>query len=180
MVTVMPAAPIDGAGVLPDDLVDQYIKPDVDQVALLDAFRLTAIDWVERHTARSLERRRWVALFDGFGDDLHLPREPVHDVAALGYVDAAGTAIDGTGLLRLVGAQVLPAVGVRWPRTAPQLGAVIITFEAGYEDVAIEAPGLQIAALMLMKHLYDGGSLDDVPATVTMLLDQQYRTPVMS
>jgi hypothetical protein len=52
-------------------------------------------------------------------------------------------------------------------------------FEAGYDDVASEAPALQIAALLMMLHLYVGGSLKDVPNTVTLLLDTQYRTPVI-
>lgn len=179
MVTIMPAAPLDGPAILPDVLVNQYVKPGGDQAALLDAFRLTALDWVERHTSRSLKRRRWIAMYDGFEDVMRLPREPVRDVVALGYIDQSGTAANGAGLWRTVGAQVLPAVNVRWPQTADRVGSVIVTFEAGYDDVGVEAPALRIAALMLMKHLFDGGSIDDVPATVTLLLDAQYRTPVI-
>lgn len=179
MVTIMPAAPLDGLAVLPEALVDQYIKPGRDQAALLSAFRLTALDWVERHTKRSLARRQWVAMFDGFDDVLRLPCEPVRDVASVSYVNATGLPTSGTGIWRLSGAHIVRAFGSQWPVTADRAAAVTVTFDAGYDDVGTEAPALQIAALMLMKHLFDGGSIDDVPATVTMLIDAQYRTPVI-
>lgn len=179
MVTIMSAAPLDGAAVLPDALVDQYVKPGADQLLLLAAFRLTALGWVEGHTAQSLIRRRWVATFDGFDDVMRLPRDPVRSAISLAYFDQADVLTSGDGLWRIVGSQLLPAVGTTWPVTADRGSAVQVTFEAGYDNVATEAPALQIAALLLMKHLFDGGSIEDVPATVTLLLDAQYRTPVI-
>ena len=179
MVTNTSAAPIDGPAILPNALIDQHIKPASDQAALMDAFRLTALDWVEKHTAHSLQRRRWVVMYNGFADMPRLPREPVRNVVSVGYVDRNGVSVDGTGLWRLSGAQIVPAANGRWPETAECSDAVTITFEAGYDDVASEAPALQIAALLLMLHLSVGGSLKDVPNTVTLLLDEQYRTPVI-
>lgn len=180
MVTIKPAAPLDGAALLPDALVDQYVKPGADQMLLLAAFRLTALGWVEGHTAQSLMRRRWVATYDGFANVMRLPREPVRSIVSLAYFDQAGNPTSVDGLWRIVGSQLLPAVGTTWPATGDRGSAVRVTFEAGYDDVATEAPALQIAALLLMKHLFDGGSIEDVPATVTLLLDAQYRTPVIA
>lgn len=179
MVTIMPAAPLNGAAVLPDALVDQYVKPAADQAALLNAFRMTALTWVEGHTKRSLVRRRWVAMFNGFADVMRLPCEPVRSVVSLGYFNQAGISTSGDGLWRLSDAYILPAGNTSWPAAADCRDAVQVTFEAGYDDVASEAPALQVAALLLMKHLFDGGSIEDVPATVTLLLDAQYRTPVI-
>lgn len=179
MVTITSAAPIDGPAILPNALIDQHIKPGDEQAALMNAFRLTALSWVENHTSHSLKRRRWVAAYNGFDDKLRLPREPVRDVISVGYVDRNGVTADSAGLWRLAGAQIVPAVNARWPETADCTDAVTVTFEAGYDDVATEAPALQVAALLLMLHLYVGGSLKDVPNTVTLLLDTQYRTPVM-
>ena len=179
MAKIIPAAPLDGPAVLPDVLIDQYVKPGVNRAALIDALRLTAVGWVEQHTARSLARRPWMAVFDGFGSGMLLPRDPVRSVVSLGYIDATGATVDGVGLWRLAGSQILPAIGGQWPSARTCGGAVTVIFEAGYDDVASEAPGLQIAALMLVKHLFDGGSLDDVPATVSLLIDEPYRTPVM-
>lgn len=180
MVTFMPAAPIDGAAVLPGYLIDQYLKADNDdQAGLIYALRLTALSWVERHTSRSLQRRRWVAMFDGFDTVMRLPVEPVSSVFSVGYVDADGNTVDAAGSWQAAGDHLFPMSGLRWPTTASRPGAVIVAFEAGFVDVSIEAPALQIAALLMMKHLFDGGSFEDVPATISMLLDTQYRTPVM-
>ncbi len=180
MVTIVPAAPLDGAVALPDALVEQYIKPDNDEQALLlTALRSAALGWVEGYTGLSVQRRLWVAMFDGFDDVVRLPREPVQSVTAVAYVDQAGLVVDGVGTWRLSGRNLLPQPGAHWPNTARQPGAVTVSFEAGYLNVAVEAPALQIAALLLTKHLFDGGTTTDVPSTVTLLLDEQYRTPVM-
>lgn len=177
----MPAAPLDGPALLSDALVDQFVKAEGgEQAALLDALRLTALGWVERHTSRSLQRRAWVAMFDAFDPVMRLPCDPVRSVVALGYVDPAGLVIDGVGTWQLIGGNLYPLAGRSWPGTARRAGAVVVRFEAGYDDVATEAPALQIAALMMVQHLFAGGALDDVPATVGLLLDEQYRTPVMA
>lgn len=167
----MAAAPIDGPAMLPDALIDQYVKPGEGQELLIDSLRLTALLWVEQHTGHALTRRAWTAAFDGFDDPLWLARAPVHGVSAVAYSggDAAAVAQwDRSG-------RVTPVAGQHWPAGG---GPVSVTFDAGYDDVAVEAPALRVAALLLVKHLFDGGSVDDVPATVTALLDAQYRTPV--
>jgi hypothetical protein len=48
-----------------------------------------------------------------------------------------------------------------------------------FTDLGTDAPGLQIAALLMLRHLFDGGDVDDAPAAARLLIDQQYRTPVM-
>ena len=48
-----------------------------------------------------------------------------------------------------------------------------------FVDLGRDAPGLQIAALLMLRHLFDGGGVDDAPAAARLLIDQQYRTPVM-
>ncbi len=42
MANLVAAAPIDGAAVLPDALIEQYVKPGDDQAMLIDSLRLTA------------------------------------------------------------------------------------------------------------------------------------------
>jgi uncharacterized phiE125 gp8 family phage protein len=179
VVTLISAAPIDGLAALPDDLINQYVKPHADQAALITVSRLAALGWVEQHTSHSLSLRRWIAMFDSFSDTLRLPREPVRNVLSVGYVDPSGVARDAEGSWQFVGSHLIPAAGSQWPETARRTGAVIVTFEAGYEDLAIEAPALQIAALMMVQHLFAGGSLADVPTTIALLIDTQYRTPVL-
>jgi uncharacterized phiE125 gp8 family phage protein len=180
VVTLISAAPLEGPSILPDDLIEQYVKPGGGQEALLDAFRLTALEWVERHTCHSLARRTFVAVLDSFAASVRLPREPARSITELSYIDVAGQPIVGTDLFQLVNGNVLLSVGLSLPRTVDRRDAITVTFEAGYDDLAVEAPALQIAALMIVKHLFDGGSLSDVPATVVMLLDGQFRTPVLA
>ncbi|MGT2515119.1 hypothetical protein ACVOMT_13625 [Sphingomonas panni] len=171
MVTITAAAPIDGPAVLPDALIEQYVKPGEGQELLVDSLRLTALMWVEQHTGHSLTRRQWTAVFDRFDDTLWLSRKPVRAVVTVAYPGGLADTIarwDRAG-------RIVAISGQHWPVTC---GPVAITFDAGYDDVATEAPALRVAALMMVKHLFDGGSVDDVPATVTALLDAQYRTPV--
>ncbi|KZE09133.1 MULTISPECIES: head-tail connector protein [Sphingomonas] len=174
MVTITAAAPIDGPAVLPDALINQYVKPGEGQELLVDSLRLTALMWVEQHTGHSLARRQWTAVFNRFDGALWLKRQPVRSVASVAYTDTG----DQPATVRVRwdrNGRVLPVQEPRWPVAC---GPITVTFDAGYDDVATEAPGLQVAALMMIKHLFDGGSVDDVPATVTALLDAQYRTPV--
>ena len=180
MVTLISAAPIDGPAALPDDLINQYVKPNGDQqAALIAGFRLAALGWVERHTSQSLSRRRWIAMFDSFADTMRLPCEPVRSVVSVAYVDPSGVVADAAGSWEVVGSHLVPAAGMQWPVTARRTGAVVVTFEAGYDNVSIDAPALQIAALLMVQHLFAGGSLTDVPATIALLIDAQYRTPVL-
>ncbi|MBM6576349.1 hypothetical protein KCP91_08185 [Microvirga sp. SRT01] len=176
----MAAAPLTPESVLPAALIDQYVKPSEAQAALVGALRLSAISWVEGHTRHSLARRLWTATFDSLSDAIALPREPVRSVSLLVYRNALGETVEGAGLWRLDGNRLLPISGARWAADVIGATAVTVTFDAGYDDVSVEAPGLQIAALMMMKHLLDGGSVDDVPNTVRLLLDEQYRTPVIA
>ncbi len=171
MVTITATAPIDGSAVLPDALIDQFVKPGEGQQLLIESLRLTALMWVEQHTRHVLTRRQFVAVFNGFADPLWLDRTPIHAVTAITYAGGDAGAVarwERSG-------RIAPATGQRWPASS---GPITIAFDAGYDDVGTEAPALRVAALMMVKHLFDGGSVDDVPATVTALLDAQYRTPV--
>ncbi len=174
MLTITATAPIDGPAVLPDALIEQYVKPGEGQELLIDSLRLTALMWVEQHTGHALTRRQWAAVFTGFDGALWLNRQPVRAVASVEYIDTS----DQPATVRVRwerNGRLLPLQEPRWPATG---GPVTVTFDAGYDDVGTEAPALRVAALMMVKHLFDGGSVNDVPATVTALLDAQYRTPV--
>jgi uncharacterized phiE125 gp8 family phage protein len=103
---------------------------------------------VERTIGRQLVTATWVLVKDFFapidlllprifGDLIRLPRPPLIEVLSVQYVDTAGVpqtlatteyqvdALDEPGRLR-------PAFGKYWPATRWQLGAVTITYNAGY------------------------------------------------
>ncbi|WP_374295176.1 hypothetical protein [Sphingomonas sp.] len=173
--TIRQAAPLNGAAILSDDLVAQQLRQDSDHDAfLIDSHRLAALFWIERHMAVSLQRRGWVATFDGFGSDMRLRRTPIAQVDRVTYIGHSDDPIDGAGLWRLIDDRLLPTAGQRWP-TATR---VVVEFTAGYVDAAIEVPHLRTAALLLIQHLYEGGSLKDVPDTIAMLCEID-RVPVI-
>ena len=158
---------------------------DASEAALLTAYRAAALDWVERYTALSLAQRAWTATFDGFVEQLRLPRGPVVAVTALGYRGVDGTAVALTGTdWRLSGDVLAVAAGRTWPLVLAGTGAVTVTFNAGFAAVATEAPGLIAAALMIVGHLYRnretvvGGTVTDVPFGAKALCDL-LRVPVI-
>ncbi|UYY60278.1 head-tail connector protein [Sphingomonas sp. S2-65] len=175
--TIRAAAPLDAATALPDALVLQQLKLDsLDATA--EALRLTALQFVEKRSRVSLQRRAWVATLDAFGDGvITLPREPVSEVTRVTYVDQLGGPRDAAGLWRLIDDRLAPAVSGWWPTTSRGAGVVKIEFVAGYVDLAVGAPTLRTAALLLIQHLYDGGNLDEVPKSFMMLCDID-RVPV--
>lgn len=128
------AAPLIGASVVPDVLVEQHVKPTAAQAALVDGLRLTAIAWVENHTRHSLQRRIWTATFDALCGDLALPRSPVRAVTGLRYAVEGGAWIDGVGLGRLAGDTLVPVVA--WP-TITGRTVTEVTFEAGFDDLGV-------------------------------------------
>lgn len=171
------AAPLDGGAALPEALVDQHVKPTAAQAALVSGMRLAALAWVESHTRHSVAKRAFVATYDGFPASIRLPREPVRGVTALRYSADGVTWTDGLASVSVRGDVIVPGVGVAGFATCC---LVEVTFTAGYDNLGADAPSLQIAALMLLQHLFDGGSVDDVPATIGMLIDEGYRAPVMA
>ena len=178
--TIEPVAPVDGAAVVPDALVDQHVKPASEEDALLiAALRLAAIDHLEAFTGRSLQRRAWRMTCDHFQTSITLLRGPVWQVTAIRYLDVDGVARTMPSW-RQSGDVVMPMAGLRWPATVCGAGAVTIDFVAGFEDVGTAAPALRMAALLLLRHLYDGGSGNDgIPSPVAALC-RGYRVPVIA
>jgi uncharacterized phiE125 gp8 family phage protein len=178
-ITIRATAPLEAGAVLPDALVAQQLRRDSDDdSALVNSLRLTALHWIERHVAVSLQRRGWVVVLDGFSDRVRLPVAPVTTVDAVRYLDPSGTEIEAVGLWRLTDGVLVPMPGQAWPVTLAGPGAVRIEFTAGYVDAGTEVPNLTAAALMMIQHLYDGGNLEAMPPAITMLLDLD-RVPVM-
>lgn len=178
-ITIRATAPLDAGAVLPDALVAQQLRRDSDDdAALVASHRLTALRWIEKHVAVSLQRRGWIVRLDGFSAMLRLPVSPVATVEKVTYLDGSGAAIDAAGLWRLSDNLLVPGPAQVWPATLVGPGAVTIEFTAGYVDARNEAPNLTTAALMMIQHLYDGGNLDALPPAIGMLLDLD-RVPVM-
>lgn len=178
-ITIRATAPLNAAAVLPDDLVAQQLRRDGNHDdALVAIHRITALRWIEKHVAVSLQRRGWIVRLDSFTSTIRLPVSPVISVEKVAYLDAGGGSIDMAGSWRQADGLVVPLPGKAWPATLAGPGVVTIEFTAGYADALNEAANLTTAALMMIQHLYDGGSLTVLPPAIDMLLDLD-RVPVM-
>lgn len=185
--TLEPLAPLDGDAVLSLEDAKAFLRVDgEDENEVVGALRDAAVDWVERYTAKGLTRRAWVWTGAGFDTAMRLPFGPVAGVSAISYRDAAGAivALDPADWL-VAGGAVQRAGGYCWPvmRRAP--GAVSVTFTAGYEDAARDAPALVSAVKLLLGNLYSNRSAvvvgtisSELPFAVTALC-QAYRVPVI-
>ncbi len=175
--TIEPVAPVDGAAVVPDALVEQHVKPASDDASLIQAIRLAAIDTLERFTARSFQRRAWRMTCDGFACAITLPRSPVSQVTSITYLDANGVS-QQVAAWRQSGDVVMPVAHSTWPVTLSGAGTLTIDFVAGFDDIGASAPSLRMAALLMMRHLYDGGD-EAVPGPIAALC-RGYRVPVIA
>ena len=181
-------APLDGEAVLSLATVKVHLKVEDDgEDLLIGAFRDAALDWVERHTGKSLAVRGWEVTFDRFEDRLRLPREPVSAVTAVGYLEANGNAAAlAMDRWRLAGASVVAGAAGTWPLSIAGDAAVTVSFAAGYVNAKAEAPGLIAAALMVVGHLFRNRE-DVITGTIAtsipfgaVKLCEAYRTPVFA
>lgn len=172
---LMPLAPFDGEAILPIAAAMDFLRVGGNEQASVVVTRDAAIDFVERHVRHALSRRTWQWSVAGAREMLRPGLRPIHAVTAIDVVDhddmtASLVAGDWSWALGIV--RIKPSV---W-RDACR---IVVKFDAGFTDVAKEAPALLNAIKLLMLHLWDGGDADDVPATVALLCNP-YRTPVLA
>jgi uncharacterized phiE125 gp8 family phage protein len=143
-------------------------------VALISAARLHA----EMLTGRSFITTRWKSVLDSFpgpslmgvpfGASFTLPLHaillhkcPVASIVSIQYLDMAGTlqtmpSSDYTADLACEPARITPVFGKIWPISLPQIGAVQITFDAGYGETADTVPaGIRHWIKLRLGSLYE-------------------------
>lgn len=109
-----------------------------------------------------------------------LERGPVVSVSSIQYLDMSSTlqTMPSTDYALVFSdeiARITPVFGKIWPIVLPQIGAVVVTFIAGY-GVAAAVPAPLIQALkLLVGHFYDNreviGSGQEMPFSVSALID---------
>ncbi len=171
--------PVNGDLILPLDAVKRHLKielpdmagaPDPDEDgedAEIRAFRDAAIDWIETHTGRSLQRRtfRW----SGACLDLavSLPVRPVRAVSSVNYLTNDVLTSVEEDSYRTVGDGIVPASARSWPLAQPAADGARVEFDAGYDDDMPLPPALMAAIKMLMAHLYRNRGATNTGVTVT-------------
>ncbi|SFB02743.1 phage conserved hypothetical protein, phiE125 gp8 family [Collimonas sp. OK607] len=147
-----------------------------DDDALITALISAARQAAETLTGRQIITARWKMVLDSFpgpslmgvpngevfslpGHAILLPKCPVQSVVSIGYLDMASVlqtmpATDYTVESACEPARITPVFGRIWPICLPQIGAVSVTFDAGYGDAASVPEGIKIWIKLRVGSLY--------------------------
>lgn len=180
--TIAPVAePVQLADIQAQARVETY-----DEIGLINRYMRAAREWVENYTERSLITQTWRQTLDrAFPDTIRLFRGPVQAISDFTYVDQDGieqtldAAVYDTDL-NSDPALIMLAENQVWPQVRDQLGAITVTYTAGYGDTADDVPEqLRLAIMQLGTFWYDnrasvivGDRMSPTPFGVTELLDQ--------
>ena len=141
--------------------------------ALVTLYLRAARQLVENDSHRALVNRTVTCQLDRFPagrDVLWLPKPPLVSVASITYVDTAGasTTMASTDYVvdtRSMPGRVQPRYGSVWPSAQQRLGAVTLTYTAGYGAASTDVPETDRQAIrMLVGHWYEHReAVGDVP-----------------
>lgn len=134
---------------------------------------------VEELTGRMLGEVEFRLSLDAFSDAIELPRGPVSEVSAVGYIDTAGApqtvdAGDWTLDLASTPQWVVRNADATWPEVLDAVNVVTVDFVAGYTEATVPA-SLRRAVMTLVARWYDNPGDTDVPASVLDAV-QPFRT----
>lgn len=157
-----------------------------DQDDRIAALIMVAREACEIETNRALTSQTLALTLDEFPDGretILLPRPPLVDVLSIAYTDTAGqTQALGDDEFQIDAVaepgRVAPARGLTWPQTDEQtLGAVVISYTAGWSDAASVPAEIRQAMLLLIGHWFEHleavtleGQPAQMPFAVRMLL----------
>ncbi|NBP83230.1 hypothetical protein EBU60_05145 [bacterium] len=154
----------------------QHLRVDGGDDDLLIGSLITAArQAAETKTGRQLITARWKLLLDAFpgplmqsasgasfslpGHAILLAKCPVQSVVSIEYLDMNGTtqvmpSSDYVLDAACEPARLTPAFGKTWPPTLPQMGAVSVTFDAGYGTASAVPEGLKSWIKLRVGSLY--------------------------
>lgn len=163
----------------PVSLVEAKLHLRVDSVeddSLISALIEAARQAAETITGRQFVTARWKLVLDGFpgpdgmgvptgrsfslpGHALLLPKCPVQSVVSIDYLDLGGVlqtmpSTDYTADLACEPARITPVFGQLWPLALPQIGAVGVTFDAGFGPAASVPAGIKSWIKLRVGSLY--------------------------
>jgi uncharacterized phiE125 gp8 family phage protein len=163
--------------------IKQHCRVEVDDDdEYLSALIIGAREYVETRTGRQLLQATWQQVHDQFPAMFLLSRPPLLSVDSITYWDWDGVlrTVDPSTYLVDTLAQpgrVTPIYGQIWPFPMYRIGAVTVTFKAGYGDDPADVPErAKLAIKWLVAHWYENreavseASFYDVPIGVKTLL----------
>lgn len=154
-----------------------HVRVDInDDDALIAALISAARQAAESLTGRQIVTARWKLVLDSFpgpslmgvpagqsfslpGNSILIPKCPVQSVVAIQYLDMASNLqtmppTDYVVDVACEPARLTPVFGKIWPISLPQIGAVWITFDAGYGSAASAPEGLKSWIKLRVDSLY--------------------------
>lgn len=154
----------------------QHLRVDGgDDDLLIGSLIVAARQAAETKTGRQLITARWKLVLDAFpgplmqsasgasfsllGHAILLAKCPVQSAVSIEYLDMNGTtqvmpASDYVLDAACEPARLTPAFGKTWPPTLPQMGAVSVTFDAGYGTASAVPEGLKSWIKLRVGSLY--------------------------
>lgn len=141
--------------------------------SLIELWIAAARRHAEAETGLSLITQTWRQVMDYFPRCIELERGPVQSISALTYRNMAGAtqtvswdaaanslqrSTDGTLVADLSGsdARIHPAFGSTWPVAMPEIGAIAVTYTAGYGTSGASVPeGIRSWMLLRIGMLYE-------------------------
>ncbi len=138
-----------------------HLRVDVDDDdALIGSIISAARQTAETLTGRQLITSRWKLVLDAFPcQTILLAKCPVQSVVNIQYLDMNGMSqtlplIDYVVDTACEPARITPVFGKTWPPTLPQIGAVTITFDAGYGAASAVPEGIKSWIKLRVGSLY--------------------------
>lgn len=127
---------------------------------LIESLIPSARQAAETLTGRQLVTARWKYVLDQFPCAmLWLPKSPLQSVISIEYLDQAGVwqILPDTEYIvdaACEPARIAPNFGKYWPLCLPQIGAVAVTFDAGYGTAGQVPEGLKSWIKLRVGSLY--------------------------
>lgn len=137
--------------------------------ALIEGLISAARQACETRTGLQIVTARWMLVLDRFADSdgadradscvIRLPKCPVQSVVSVQYLDMAASlqTIDPGDYMVEVASQparLSPVFGKAWPACLPQIGAVVVTFDAGFGTPADVPEGIKSWIKLRVGSLY--------------------------
>ena len=138
-----------------------HLRVDVDDDdALISSIITAARQAAETVTGRQLMTARWKLVLDTFPcHAILLAKCPVQSIVNIQYLDMNGSsqmmpAADYVVDTAYEPARITPVFGKTWPPTLPQIGAVSVTFDAGYGSASSVPEGIKSWIKLRVGSLY--------------------------
>jgi uncharacterized phiE125 gp8 family phage protein len=138
-----------------------HLRVDVDDDdSLIGSLIAAARQSAETLTGRQMITARWKLVLDAFPcHAILLSKCPVQSVVNIQYLDMNGMSqtlplVDYVVDTSCEPARITPIFGKTWPPTLPQIGAVTITFDAGYGAASAVPEGIKSWIKLRVGSLY--------------------------